>query len=62
MKRDTQVTQQYPQLIPVGGNMVTEAAGKEFLVTTNINILLLLGCFPPKEEDLFVSGHIVEER
>ena len=33
---DTKVTQQYPQLIYVGGNMVTETAGQEFMLATLI--------------------------
>ena len=32
-------------------------------VLRNIKLLRIrLGCFPPKEEDLFMSGQVVEER
>ena len=36
MKRDTKVTLQYSLLIYVGGNMVKETAGQDFLLTTII--------------------------
>ena len=42
MKRDTKATQQYPQLIYVGGNMVKETAGQEFLLATVIGFEHLL--------------------
>ena len=34
MKRDKKVAQQEPQRTYVGGNMVTETTGQEFLLTT----------------------------
>ena len=36
MKRDTKISQQYSQLIYVGGNMVKETAGREEVLLTTI--------------------------
>ena len=44
MKRDTKVTHQQSQLIYVGGNMVKETVGQDFLLATSKYYYLLWTC------------------